>query len=87
MINMLNTFLKTRTIQKHDTADNWSKSSFVPERGELIVYDRDNTCSYARLKIGDGVTLVNELPFVNMSIEDIDALIDEKLGVIENGTY
>lgn len=54
----------SRIIQKHDIEANWNKAvNFVPMRGELIVYDIDDTHLYERFKIGDGVTNVNDLPF------------------------
>lgn len=56
--------LFTRIMQKHDTEANWaSKTDFVPLKGEIIVYDKDSTHNYARVKIGDGVTKINNLPF------------------------
>ena len=57
--------LKTRIIHKHDVESNWSKATgFVPKQGELIVYDKDSNYDYERVKIGDGATNVNNLPFV-----------------------
>lgn len=58
----------SRIIHKHDVAENWQKATnFTPKQGEIIVYDRDENYNYERFKIGDGVTLVNELPFVDES--------------------
>ena len=57
--------MKVRLVCKHDTETNWAKASnFKPEKGELIIYDIDNNHSYERMKIGDGKTLVSNLPFV-----------------------
>ena len=57
--------MKVRLVCKHDTETNWAKASnFKPEKGELIIYDIDNNHSYERMKIGDGNTLVSNLPFV-----------------------
>lgn len=57
--------IKTRIVHKHDTEANWKKaSSFIPKQAEIIVYDIDDTHSYQRYKIGDGKTLVNDLPFM-----------------------
>lgn len=56
--------IASRIVHKHDTAENWSKATgFIPKLGELIVYDKDDNYSYERLKIGDGATVVNNLPF------------------------
>ena len=54
-----------RIINKHDTEVNWNKATnFIPKQGELIIYDADSTHSYIRVKIGDGSTLVAQLPFI-----------------------
>lgn len=58
--------LKTRIIHKHDTAENWAKAtSFTPKEGELIVYEADANNNVPRLKVGDGKTNVNALPFTS----------------------
>lgn len=75
MANVLN----TRIQHKHDTEINWSKATgFIPKQGELIVYDIDDNYNYERIKIGDGVTNVNSLPFANEIITDNE--IDEICG-------
>lgn len=58
---MANKTYKSRVQLKNDTAANWSKaSSFTPLKGEMIVYSDLNS-----MKIGDGSTNVNDLPFVH----------------------
>ena len=58
--------LKTRLIQKHDTESNWRfATNFVPKDGELIIYEIDSEHPIPRMKVGDGETNVNDLPFVN----------------------
>lgn len=53
-----------RIIQKHDSEANWEKATnFIPKAGEIIIYDTDETHHYCRIKIGDGSTLINNLPF------------------------
>jgi hypothetical protein len=70
----------TRIQQKHDIEVNWLKATtFIPMKGEVIIYDsevdndgnilglpesRTLPYTYARLKIGDGITNVNNLPFI-----------------------
>ena len=57
--------IKRRMTQKVDTTTNWEKAtSFVPLKGEFIIYQDEGTAD--RIKIGDGETLVNDLPFVEM---------------------
>lgn len=49
---------------KNDTEKNWNKSNFIPLKGELIIYSTDETHPFSRIKIGDGVTNIIELPFL-----------------------
>lgn len=64
--------IKSRIVHKHDVESNWLKAeNFIPLKGELIIYDIDENYTYERFKIGDGATLVNNLPFAlenNVSI-------------------
>ena len=62
--------LKTRMKQKHETEANWLKSSLIPLEGEIIIYEPDTSHNYSRLKVGDGVTGVNDLPFLNRDIAE-----------------
>lgn len=58
--------INTRVINKHDTEANWnSHPSFIPDKSEIIVYDKDDNYNYPRVKIGDGVTTVVALPFID----------------------
>lgn len=61
---VVNKIYQSRVIQKHDTSANWAKATnFVPLKGEIIVYDDLN-----KIKIGNGGTVVNDLPFVTPTI-------------------
>lgn len=73
---MAEKILNSRVINKHDIESNWLKAvNFIPKQGEIIIYDIDTVYSYMRMKIGDGVTLVNDLPFmVGPLADDNDAL-------------
>ena len=65
-----------RISNKHDIEANWVKAtSFIPMKGEIIVYDAETSndalptgrtirVNYPRFKIGDGVKTVANLPFV-----------------------
>lgn len=56
----------TRLINKHDIEANWKKATgFIPKAGEMIVYDTDDNYNYSRIKIGDGVSNVNDLLFTS----------------------
>ena len=67
----------TRIQLKHDTEENWKKATgFAPLESEIVVYDADTAHPQPRMKIGDGVTNVNLLPFINgMTQEEDDELI------------
>lgn len=63
-----------RVAPKRDTTLNWSKHpEFVPFRGEIIIYmdykvktdDEGKKKCIPGLKVGDGRTPVNDLPFIN----------------------
>lgn len=79
--------LKARIQHKHDIEANWLKATnFTPLASEIIVYDPDENYDYPRIKIGDGKTNINGLPFVTKDYakisdiptkpEDIGALPD-----------
>jgi hypothetical protein len=56
--------IKSRIVHKHGLESVWSQvKDFIPFKGELIIYDKDDTHDYERFKIGDGETEVNTLPF------------------------
>lgn len=56
--------LKTRIQHKRGTANDWSQATnFIPLDGELIIYNEKDGTS-PKFKVGDGVTLVGNLPFV-----------------------
>lgn len=61
--------MNTRIMLKHDTEANWKKATvFIPKAGEVIIYDKDDTHTRPRIKIGDGQTLVSALPFVYSNV-------------------
>lgn len=62
---MAEKIFQTRIQLKHDTETNWDKAiNFKPKDGEVVIYDVDDTHTLPRLKIGDNVTTVKNLPFV-----------------------
>ena len=76
---MANTNIKARVIHKHGVQANWEKATdFIPMKGEIVIYDTDETYAYERIKIGDGVTEINQLPFNIDTITDTE--IDEVCG-------
>lgn len=78
--------LNARIMQKHDTQENWDKAvNFIPKAGEIIVYDADDTYSFARVKVGDGENSVGDLPFMNDYVSITNAEIDEIVGQFDEG--
>ena len=54
-----------RFFLKHATEEEWNTQvDFVPGKGEAVFYSVDETHTAPRLKVGDGVTLLKDLPFV-----------------------
>lgn len=69
---------KARIVNKNGTSAEWEKAtSFVPKKGELILYTDLN-----KIKIGDGVTKVNDLPFLTVPNKTSDLTNDS--GYITN---
>ena len=74
---MANKTFQGRIVQKHDTKANWDKATnFVPLKGEIIVYD-----DLKKIKIGDGVTKVGSLTFIN----NLPIATKDVLGGIKKG--
>lgn len=73
--------LNTRIKHKHDNAENWAKATnFKPLFGEIIIYDADTSNPFPRIKIGDGDTFINDLPFVYEAVTEAD--IEEICGSV-----
>ena len=85
----------TRIILKHDIEAHWNLATgFIPRKGEIVIYDADESHAYPRFKIGDGVqqadgtiagTKVNDLPFLHTlrpEIEDVEFITTEDIDTI-----
>lgn len=61
---------KSSAVIKTDKAYNWAKAmNFVPDSFTIVVYEYDGKSP--RVKIGDGVHKVNDLPFLSTpSVEE-----------------
>ena len=66
--------MKAKVIHKYETEANWELSNYVPDVGEIVFYDIDETHNYVRQKNGDGVHMVKELPFL-MGASDFDLVV------------
>ena len=57
---------KSRIVHKHDIEANWkSTTDFTPLSGEIIIFTQGEDYNHARIKVGDGVTDVNSLSFID----------------------
>lgn len=76
--------INSRVVHKHDIEANWLKATgFYPKQGEIIVYDIDDTYGYERFKIGDGKSLVSDLPFAYDALASDISAISDKITNIE----
>lgn len=64
--------MKARVRQLYKTEAEWLKlPEFKPFPGEIIIFAPDDQYSCARMKIGDGNTLLTDLPFFGITeLED-----------------
>ena len=70
--------IKEQTTIKKDSPENWNKAKkFVPKEGEIIVY------LGMGMKLGNGETKVNDLPFVSQT----SYTIEDNILVIEDNEY
>jgi len=69
--------IKEQTLIKKDTSINWNKAkNFIPKENEIIIYTDFNS-----IKIGNGKTKVNDLPFVDNNeymVEEDTLIINTK---------
>ena len=63
--------MKARISLLHKTESEWAElPGFKPCSGEIVLYDPDQNHQFVRLKVGDGQTLLKDLPFI------VDDVID-----------
>ena len=77
--------MKARVQHKHDIEANWIKATnFTPLASEIIVYDPDENYNYPRIKIGDGKTNINSLPFISYNpVRGVDYWTEEDIATIK----
>lgn len=62
--------IKEQTVIKQDTTENWNKAiNFIPKENEIIKYVDMTPMG---IKIGDGKSKLNELPFINDNFYSIE---------------
>lgn len=63
--------MKARIGQLCKTEAEWNLlPKVVPFKGELVLYAPDRNHPYVRMKVGDGKTLLKELPFTINDVID-----------------
>lgn len=73
--------IKEQTLIKKDTSINWNKAkNFIPKEKEIIIYT--DLLPYG-MKIGDGVTKVIDLPFLDINQYEVE----EDTLIINTGIY
>ena len=70
---MLEKNINSRVTHKHDVEANWVKAiNFIPKAGEIVIYDVDDKYNYSRFRTGNGIDKINDLPFSNTPVFDIN---------------
>jgi hypothetical protein len=64
--------MKAKVIHKYETEADWNLSNYIPDVGETVFYDVDETHDYIRQKNGDGEHFVKDLPFTATEKELLD---------------
>jgi len=78
--------LITRIFLIHDTEEKWNDHpDFIPQKGEVVIYDIDSNYTYERFKIGDGVTKLKDLPFTIENVLEKTLNIRNNIGYIDAG--
>ena len=71
--NDLNYINSSQIIMKNGSEETWNLvEDFIPRQGEIIIYNADNLYPKPRIKIGNGVDLPRNLPFIMSSEGSID---------------
>lgn len=79
--------INSRIQLKNDTEVNWNKAvNFIPKKGEVIIYSADDAHPFSRIKVGDGLTLVSNLPFIDAAtLNGKKIIIDTKANLDVSG--
>lgn len=75
---MDNINLKTRILLKNGIEADWDMvENFIPLKGEMIIYNADENHSSPRIKVGNGIDIPRNLPFINSTA--IDGLVADRV--------
>lgn len=65
--------VKSNAVIKVDKAQNWAKAvNYIPDSFTILVYEYEG--KPPKIKMGDGKTRINDLPFLNQSQVKDDTL-------------
>ena len=74
--------MKARISLLHRTESEWNLlPNFIPFKGEFIIFDPDQQHDYARVKVGDGKTLLQHLPFL------VDSVLDDFVESLQDRVF
>lgn len=77
-----------KNIAFHGTAAEWANhADYVPKAGEIIVYDAATGEEEAKIKVGDGTTVVGELSFITDICARADLLKKKPGRLVEGETF
>ena len=75
--------LQARIQNKIDLTANWAKATnFVPKKGEIIVYSDGGGTGIPKMKVGDGITKVGSLKFIEATMPDASTKVS---GIVNTG--
>lgn len=89
-ISLENIIYNLKSVPFHATAAEWELAplnAYVPKQGEMVVYDKDDENAIERLKIGDGVSAVSNLPFAVPEYEVITPEMISEMIDLSTGSY
>ena len=64
--------IKAKVVFKHETATNWALSNYVPNQGEIVIYDGETDGEPQRFKLGDSEHIVKDLPFASIDLDIVE---------------
>lgn len=74
---MANNTLQTRIVLCSKNASTWASDSTIAMSGEVMIeWVTENSTTYPRVKIGDGTHTFAELPYVDKTTAEIQALVN-----------
>ena len=76
----MNTLLKFITKHRWGTSEDWEKSSVILENAEVVIEECTN--GQIKLKVGDGIHIFKDLPYVTDEVEQRIRHVDEELARI-----